>query len=286
MALFNRKILRQNRNRVAKNFSQANFLHQEITQIILETIQDCKRNFENVLEIGARNGELGKKINASFLVQTDCSHQMILKNNHHLKLVMDDELPCFKKQLFDLIISNLNLHFVNDIPQNLIEIKKLLKPGGLFIASFFGEQNLKELREVFYQTEQKFYNGITPRIAPNIDIKTMGMILQKAGFADVVVEKYNFEVEYSDIKKLLQDLKNMGEANVLEARSQKFITKKILFDLTETYKSLYSMAKLYPSKGFVSQIPLATKYSSDFQGGSENFLATFEIIILTGWKKN
>ncbi len=254
MALFNRELLKQNRNRVIDKFFEADFLHQESSEIITQTVLDCKRNFDNVLEIGARSGSMGKQINAKNLIQTD------LAINFAPDLVMDDEFLCFKEQAFDLILSNLNLHLINDIPKNLVQIKNLLKPGGLFIASFFGEENLKELKTVFLETEQEIYGGITPRIAPNIDVKTAGMLLQKAGFADVVSEKHRFEVEYSNPKKLLEDLKNMGEANILQNRSRKFMTKNFLFNLTNSYQKLYCRQ-------------------------NNQHLATFEIIILSGWKK-
>ena len=254
MALFNRKLLKQNRNRVLNKFLEADFIHQETSQIITQTILDCKRNFANVLEIGARSGEFGKKINSQCLIRSD------LAIGFAPDVVMDDENLCFKEQSFDLILSNLNLHFINDIPQNLIAIRKLLKPGGMFIASFFGEENLKELKEVFLQTEQKFYNGISPRIAPNVDVKMAGILLQKAEFVDVVAEKHRFEVEYSHPRKLLEDLKNMGETNILNDRSRKFMTKNFLFDLTNLYQKLYCRH-------------------------NNQYLATFEIIILTGWKK-
>lgn len=277
MALFNRSLLKQNRNRVIDKISQADFLHQEIAEIITQTILDCKRNFDNILEIGARDKKLGKQIanlkNAGQLIQTD------LAIGFKPDLVMDDENLCFKEQSFDLVLSNLNLHFINDIPQNLIAIRKLLKPNGLFIASFFGEENLKELKEAFLETEQEIYGGITPRIAPNVDVKTAGMLLQKAGFVDVVAQKHSFEVDYSDPKKLFQDLRNMGEANILEGRSRKFMTKKFLFNLTQTYKNLYSARKNDPSQNFLTEnftLP---------QGEGNGVVTTFEIIILTGWKK-
>jgi SAM-dependent methyltransferase len=254
VALFNRELLKQNRNRVLNKLSQADFIHQETAEIITQTILDCKRNFADVLEIGARSGVLGKMINSKNLIQTD------LAINFQPDLVMDDENLCFKEQSFDLVLSNLNLHLINDIPKNLVQIKNLLKPDGLFIASFFGEENLKELKAVFMQVEQEIYGGITPRIAPNIDVKTAGMLLQKAGFVDVVASKHSVVVEYSHPKKLLEDLKNMGEANILEGRSRKFMTKKFLFNLTNLYQKLYCRH-------------------------NNQYLATFEIIILTGWKK-
>ncbi|MFT5703397.1 MAG: ubiquinone/menaquinone biosynthesis C-methylase UbiE [Rickettsiales bacterium] len=267
MKLFNRTLLKQNRNRCAEKFHQADFIHQEIGQIIIESILDCKRNFDDILEIGAGNGFIGKEIlnlkKTKKLLQIDPSSKMVSKN--HLDLEMDDENLCFEDQSFDLVMSNLNLHFINDIPKNLIDIKNIMKPKGFFIASFFGEENLKELKEVFFKTEEKIYGQISPRIAPNIDIKSAGMLLQKAGFKDVVCEKHSLEVSYSRLRKLFIDLRNMGQSNILMAKSRKFITKSFLFDLTENYQNLYSAPTNQPSS-------------------VDEIVATFEIIVLSGWK--
>ncbi len=258
VAIFDRLLLKQNRDRASFGFEHANFLNREVADIIIQTIEDCKENFSDVLELGAKDGFLGKNIKCKNLTQVDLSPKMVEKYN--LNKVADDEELSFDEQSFDLIVSNLNLHFINDIPQNLIKIRKLLRPKGMFIASFFGEENLKELKEIFLQTEQKIYGGVSPRIAPNVDIKSAGMLLQKAGFTDVIVEKHTFEVEYSDLKKLFSDLRNMGQTNILNDRSKKFMTKNFLFELTNLYKKLYSRP-------------------------DSHLLATFEIIILTGWIK-
>lgn len=259
--LFNRLLLKQNRNRNADRFCDADFIHQEIGQIITQTILDYQINFDNILEIGAKTGQIGKEIanlkNTKQLIQTDLSLKMV--KNNHLNLVMDDEELCFREASFDLIVSNLNLHFINNIPKNLSEINKLLKPNGMLVISFFGEENLKELKEVFLSVEQKFYGGISPRIAPNIDIKSAGMLFQKVGFVNVVAEKHKIEVEYSDLKTLFIDLKNMGETNILNDRSRKFITKKFLNSLIENYQNHCDENK-------------------------NSIVTTFEIIILTGWK--
>jgi NADH dehydrogenase [ubiquinone] 1 alpha subcomplex assembly factor 5 len=272
--LFNRDILKQNRNRCCDDFSQADFIHKEIGQIIIQTILDCKRNFDNTLEIGALDGFIGRKIlnlkKSENLVQTDFSSKLAIKND--LDLVMDDENLCFKEQSFDLIINNLNFHFINDVAKNLISTKKLLKESGLFIGSFFGEENLKELKQVFFKTEEKIYGQISPRISPNIDIKSAGMLLQKAGFRDVVCEKHSFKVSYSSLRKLFLDLKNMGQANVLKERSRKFITKKFLFDLTENYQNLYFVPENLQETG------QKTGQKTD------DIIVTFEIIIFSGWK--
>jgi SAM-dependent methyltransferase len=267
VALFNRDILKKNKNRYCDKFVGAGFIHQEIGQIIIQSILDCKRNFDNALEIGAADGFVGREIlgleKVKKLVQVDYSSKMVDKNN--LDLVMDDENFCFKEQSFDLVINNLNLHLINDIPKNLIATRKLLKPKGVFIASFFGEENLKELKEVFFKTEEKLYGQISPRVSPNIDIKSAGMLLQKAGLKDVVCEKHSFEVSYSSLKKLFNDLKDMGQSNILSSRSRKFMTKEFLFDLTENYRNLYLAPTNQPQR-------------------ADDIVATFEIIIFSGWK--
>ncbi|MFT6333194.1 MAG: SAM-dependent methyltransferase [Lentimonas sp.] len=238
MTLFNRFLLKQNANRCATKFHLADFLHNEIAQIIIQTIDDYKENFSNSLEIGAKNGFLGKQLKSEKLLQIDLSEKMVQKN--HLNLAMDDENLCFENETFDLVVSNLNLHFVNDIPKNLMQIKNILKPKGQVILSFFGEENLKELKEVFFKTEEKIYGKISPRISPNIDIKSAGMLLQKAGLNDVVCEKHSFEVSYSSLKKLFLDLRNMGQGNILNGKSRKFMTKGFLLDLKNNYQNLHS----------------------------------------------
>jgi NADH dehydrogenase [ubiquinone] 1 alpha subcomplex assembly factor 5 len=236
--IFNRKLLKTNRARYAKRFSEFNFLHQEVAERLIERISDLGKNFENILEIGARDGNLGKKIPHKFLVQTDLSLDFAgsLENG----IMMDDENLCFAPNSFDLILSNLNLHFINDIMGNLTQIKNALKPGGHFIASFIGGQSLKELREVFYQIEIENYGGISPRIIPFIDVKDAGMLMQNAGFADPVADIEKITIDYSTPQKLFEDLKNMGEGNILHARSRKFMGKKIYQALLNLYQKTYS----------------------------------------------
>lgn len=263
VVLFNRSWLKQNINRAIDKFELSDFIHQEAAQIISQIADDCKENFENILEIGAKTGSLGKKIadskNSKNLIQIDPSEKMVQK--YHLNFAMDDEKLDFPDSSFDLVVSNLNWHFVNDLPNHLKTIKNTLKPNGMLVASFFGEENLKELREVFFKTEEELFGKITPRIAPNIDIKSAGMLAQKAGFDDVVAEKHKIEVHYSDIKNLFLDLRNMSASNILNEKSRKFMSKKFLFNLTENYKKLYYAPR------------------------DNSIIATFEFIVLTAWKK-
>ena len=151
--MFDRDQLIKNRDRVSKNFNQYNFLLKENYISIIDSISYFKKDFNTILEIGARKGlyndQLKKAINGKLLIQSECSLKMLKSNLNQFKIACDDEKLCFKENSFDLIISNCNLHFINDIKQNLIEIRRLLNKSGLFLAKFFGGQTLKELRNIF-----------------------------------------------------------------------------------------------------------------------------------------
>ncbi len=240
--LFNRNLLRLNRARFAKGFAQHNFLHHEVANRIAENVGFLNREFESLLEITPRDGYLSA----------------LVKSKNKFTATDEENLP-LENDTFDLVLSNLNFHFINEIPQFLLHVKNILKPGGVFIASFFGEENLSELAHVLYQVENEIYGGISPRMPPTIDVKTAANLLQKAGFADPISEFSKIEVDYSDPKNLLKDLKIMGQGNILTKRSRRFFTKTFLEKISQNYRKLHGS-----SDGTVK--------------------ATFEIITITGWK--
>lgn len=240
--LFDRNLLTRNRARFAGAFPEHNFLFVEVANRIAENSQSLNREFESALEIGARDGYLSSLIKAKKITQ-----------------IADVEVLDFEKESFDLIVSNLNFHFINQIPQFLLQVKEALKPNGIFIASFFGEENLSELADILYKTENEIYAGISPRMPPTIDVKTAAALLHKAGFADPISDFEKIQVDYSDPKNLLKDLKIMGQGNIMSKRSRKFFTKKFLKKLLENYRQFYSNA-------------------------DSSVKATFEIITVTGWK--
>lgn len=258
--IFDRNLLKQNRNRASANFSEYDFLFKEVARRIIERVEDLKGDFVNVLEIGARDGFLGREIkklkNSKLLVQSDSSPLFVSKYSLENGVILDDESLNFSAAAFDMIVSNLNLHFINDVSAHLLKIKNFLKPNGVFIASFFGGETLKKLREVLLETEQKKHNGISPRIAPFAHVKDAGMLMQNAGFKDSVADSEIINVTYSSFFKLLKDIKNMGEGNVMQDRSKKFVGK-----------SFFSEAdKFYPKNGL---------------GELE---VNFEIITVIGWQ--
>ncbi len=247
--LFNRDLLRQNKARASKTFSQASFLHHEIANRIAENVELLNRKFSNILEIGAMD---------------DYLRDLILSRPHLHGAVQynfcdDEESLSLNPESCDLILSNLNFHHINEIPQFLLQIRDALKPSGVFIASFFGEENLSQLAHVLYETENEIYAGVSPRMPPTIDIKTAANLIAKAGFHNPISDFEKIEVEYSDPLKLLKDLKMMGQSNVMNKRSRKFFTKKFLTKISQNYRKMYGDAK-------------------------DNVPATFEIVTITGWK--
>ncbi len=295
--LFDRELLRQNCVRIQQGFVQHNFLHHEVANRIAENVEFLNRDFDSVLEIGAKDDYLlsliqnktyhkenvmlssacpepveGSKHDSSHCPES-CFDPSTGSGQAELSMTSqmnsakipsyishkDSEILSIKPNSFDLILSNLNLHFINEIPQFLLQIKQALKPDGIFIASFFGEENLRELAHVLHQSEIEIYGGISPRMPPTIDVKTAAALLQKAGFADPISEFAKIEVNYSDPMNLLKDLKFMGQGNILTKRSRRFFTKKFLAKILENYRKLYGTADNAVS-------------------------ATFEIITVTGWK--
>jgi SAM-dependent methyltransferase len=230
-------LLRLNYHRSAREFANYSFLHDEVANRIEDNLAFFNKNFEKVLKI---------------------QRDQFIANGYEIRA--DDEFLPFKNNSFDLIISNLNFHFINQIPQFLIQVKNLLKPGGVFIASFFGEENLSELRQVLYEVENKIYGGISPRIAPTIDVKTAAALIQKAGFTNPISTLETIKIEYSGVDKLLKDLKMMGQGNIMHKRSRKFATRRFFEEISKKYHELYqtSDSKLLASFDIVTVIGVSS----------------------------
>ena len=158
---------------------------------------------------------------------------------------------------FDLVVSLYSLQAINDLPGALIQIRRALKPDGLFLAALFGGDTLRELRESFTFAESEILGGISPRISPFADVRDVGALLQRAGFALPVADVERLQVRYRDFGSLVQDLRAHGQGNVLAARQRHFLGRRILDALIAHYSKQHS------------------------DGGKLN--ATFETLYLTGW---
>jgi SAM-dependent methyltransferase len=172
--------------------------------------------------------------------------------------VADAENLHFADGSFDLVTSVLSLHAVNDLPGALTQIRRLLKPDGLFIAALFGGQTLQELRQAFVAAEAETLGGASPRTAPFGEVRELGGLLQRAGFTLPVADVERVLVRYRDTSRLFADLRALGETNVLLGRRAALLSRRTLERLT-------------------------AEYAARFADSAGRLAATFDIVFLTGW---
>jgi SAM-dependent methyltransferase len=170
----------------------------------------------------------------------------------------DDERLRLDRTPYDLVTSILALHAVNDLPGVLVQARHALKPDGLFLAALFGGETLIELRQSLAAAEIEISGGISPRVAPFGDVRDLGGLLQRAGFALPVADVERTVVRYSDFFSLVRDLRAMGETNALAERSRKPMSRTML---------AAAMAH----------------YAANFSDTDGKLRATFDIVYLTGW---
>jgi len=173
-------------------------------------------------------------------------------------IASDDEWLPFADESFDLVTSILSLHAVNDLPGTLLQIRRVLKPDGLFIAAMFGGDTLKELRVAFAAAEEATLGGVSPRVAPFADVRDVGGLLQRAGFTLPVTDVERTVIRYRELPRLFADLRAIGETNVLADRRRHALSKRTLAAVVQEYRTRFA----------------------DSEG---RFPATFDIVYMTGW---
>jgi SAM-dependent methyltransferase len=175
-----------------------------------------------------------------------------------LAVAADEEALPFRDASLDLVVSACALQFVNDLPGTLIQVRRALKPDGLFLAAMIGGDSLAELREAFAQAEAEVEGGVSPRVAPFADLRDLGGLLQRAGFALPVTDVDRLSVRYTSPFALMHDLRRMGAGNVLSERRRSPLRRATLRRVLEIY-------------------------SERFSDPDGRVRATFEIIWLSGW---
>lgn len=214
-APFDRVRLRH--RRFSPRFAEADFLFQEVADRLLDRLADIRRDFTLAAEIGAGRGRLGRRLPVQHCLSLDLSPALL--KGCPGPVVADEEFLPLAPGRFDLIASNLALHQVNDLPGALIQSCRALRPDGLFLAALFGGGTLAELREVLVQAEAELTGRAAPRVAPVADVRDMGGLLQRAGFALPVADTDRITVDYGDLLRLFTDLRAMGEGNMLRERA-------------------------------------------------------------------
>ena len=170
----------------------------------------------------------------------------------------DEEALPFREGSLDLVVSALALHLVNDLPGTLIQVRHALKPDGLFLAALLGGETLTELRQAFAEAETEMEGGVSPRVAPFPDLRDLGALLQRAGFALPVADTERLTVRYASVFSLMHELRRMGATNALIERRRVPLRRATLMRMAEIY----------------------TRRFADPDG---RLRATFEIVWLSGW---
>ncbi len=268
MTVFNRQTVRRHRARAARRGAAGaggDFLFNETAERLADRLQDVTRTFPLALDLGCHagplaktlGGPLGDKSGIDTLVQCDLAPEMAAAVSG-LRLAADEEAIPFGPDTFDLVLSNLSLHWVNDLPGALLQIRRALKPDGLFLGAMLGGETLKELRQALSEAEIAQENGLSPRVSPMAGVRDLGGLLQRAGFALPVVDTQTITVMYSDPMTLLADLRAMGESSALIDGRKGLMRRATLAAAMVRYRELFT----------------------DKDGAIP---ATFEILTMTGW---
>lgn len=174
------------------------------------------------------------------------------------RIVPDNDLLALDPGAHDLVVHAMGLHWANDPVGQLVQCRRALRPDGLFLGLLFGGQTLYELRACLAEAEAAVTGGLSPRVLPMAEIRDLGALLQRAGFALPVADSVPQKVSYRDAWHLMQDLRTMGEGNALAARVRKPARRAMFVDT-------------------------AARYAAAFSGPDGRISATFETICLTGW---
>lgn len=230
--IFNRKKLEKHRNLAANYLPNYDFLLQLATNDIFARLEIIDPLYEKktILDLGARNGTSTKKLKqlypAAKLVASDISFNMLNNNLHDVKVQLDEELLPFQKNSFDLIISCLNLHWINDVPGFLAQVKNILHEDGILIINFFGGATLQKLKKSLIDLEFSINKAMSQRVSLFINLETATNLMKRAGFNNFVTDSQIIEVEYSSLYNITKDLSRMGEGSCFFPHH--FLSKKTL----------------------------------------------------------
>ncbi len=276
--VFDRRAVRRHRERAAAGASAHDFLFREVGERLVERIDEVRRDFPLALELGARDGAVGGLLKGrggiETLVEADLAPGLLRllpsaggnggrAGLRRVAVAADEEWLPFRRASLDLVLSCLSLHWVNDLPGALIQIRQALKPDGLFLAAMLGGETLSELRQALMEAELEVSGGASPRVSPFADVRDLGQLLQRAGFALPMVDRDEITVTYGTALDLMHDLRGMGETNAVGERLRRFTPRGLLLRAADIYQQRFS-APIAPGDGC-------------------RVRATFQVLFLTAW---
>ncbi|KAI1388204.1 S-adenosyl-L-methionine-dependent methyltransferase [Hypoxylon trugodes] len=288
--VFNRRTKWLQKERAAadiENSRIADYLKDEVAMRLCDRLLDIKRTYPEVLDLGANSCNIARALarespdetnpsapplatkighllavdSSSTLLHRDASLPFNSQINMTRKVLPDEETLPFSANTFDLVLSSLSLHWINDLPGLLAQINNILKPDCAFMGAMFGGDTLFELRTSLQLAEQERRGGISPHVSPLADVRDVGGLMQRAGFKMLTVDVDDIVVDYPDTFALMQDIQSMGESNAVLGREMGAIQRDVLLANDAIYRELH---------------------------GSEDgtIPATFRMIYMIGWKES
>ena len=262
LLIFDRLLLRKRRERASRQWNRAAFLKQEISDRLIDRLDDIKRDFALALDLGMHGDEVAEALagrtRVERLVRADLALGFARRSKGPVVVADEERLP-FNAAAFDLVLSAMTLHWVNDLPGTLVQIKRILKPDGLFLAAMLGGGTLWQLRQALAAAESEIEGGLSPRVSPFADLRDAAGLLQRAGFALPVADSETIDVEYDNALSLMRDLGAMGESNLAVERRGAFTRRATL-------------------------LRAAAIYAERFATRSGRVPASFEVLYLHGWR--
>jgi SAM-dependent methyltransferase len=265
MLVFDRAVLRRRRERAARDWESRAFLKREIAGRLVERLDDVRRGFACALDLGSHGDEIATALGqrqavewpVEWLVRADLGHGFAQRARGPA-VVADEEFLPFAPQSFDLVVSAMDLHWVNDLPGTLVQIRRILRPDGLLLGAMLGGATLWQLRQALAAAESEVEGGLSPRVSPFADLRDAAGLLQRAGFALPVADSETIEVEYENALALMRDLAGMGESNLVADRRRGLGRRTTLLRAAEIYGERFALP-------------------------SGRVAASFEVLFLHGW---
>jgi SAM-dependent methyltransferase len=219
--IFDRRAVRRHRDRAAATVAAVADILADTADRLLDRLDDTTRSFTRALDVGGR-GFVAPLLRARGIETFACdlSPRMAARAGAPA-VAADEELLPFAPRSFDLVVANLSLHWVNDLPGALIQLRHALRPDGLLLASLPALGTLAELRTALTGAESEMSGGAAPRVSPFPDLRDCAALLQRAGFALPVADVEDIRLLYADPLRLLRDLRHAGEANAVALRDRR-----------------------------------------------------------------
>ncbi|MDR3538517.1 MAG: methyltransferase domain-containing protein [Acetobacteraceae bacterium] len=220
MLVFDRAAVRRHRDRAAATVDRVADILRDVAERLVDRLDDTTRQYAQALDVGGR-GIVAPLLRARGIqtVSCDLSPAMAARNPAPCVAADEEYLP-FAEASFDLVVASLSLHWVNDLPGALIQLRRALRPDGLLLASLPALGTLAELRSALTETEAALTGGASPRISPFPELRDCAHLLQRAGFTLPVADQEELQLLYADPFALFADLRAAGEANAVRLRAR------------------------------------------------------------------